>query len=431
MKLPALERLLFVTGFVLTAGICLGFLFGYRYSFDLHRVEQRGVLALSGVMDDVHVKIDTEEKIVSLPYVDANVSLGRHHVKVSKPGYLAFEEDIDVNTEEAIIVPLELAPQLLTGQTKVFPTAKNHTARYFSGLGVVAYGSASGTLLLHAEEPKPTSIFLPSSLRQGRPPADMPMQRVNDTQLLVGTGSSMMLYDETKQTWRGIRPAAKEQVVVDQGTLLAYAPEAGTVRYINAETGKIDATPFLEGIKEVTPSRITDVHTGERALLYHMTEGRTVRLQPRWFSFPAVEALSGDDLLRVNNTALHLTSTGALLLQDRTKILEGIEQVFIQKDTVIALNKEHSAFQIRDDGSSEFLTRFSSHIIALQPEPHDLYAFVQTTNALYFCERKTLNRCTELMAAPQSMAWGVDPHTKYIWYSEGKTVTLVPFFQEL
>lgn len=431
MKLPALERLLFVTGFMLTAGICLGFLFGYRYSFDLHRVEQRGVLALSGVMDDVHVRIDAEEKIVSLPYVDANVTLGRHHVKVSKPGYLAFEEDIDVNTEEAVIVPLELAPQLLTGQTKVFPVTKNHTARYFGGLGVVAYGSASGTLLLHAEEPKPTSLFLPSSLRQGRPPADMVMQRVNDTQLLVGTGSTMMLYDETKQTWRGIRPTAKEQVLVDQGTLLAYASEAGTVRYINAETGKIDAKPFLEGVKEIKPSRIMDVHTGERAFLYQMSEGRVVRLQPRWFSFPTVEALNGDDLLRVNNTALRLTSTGALLQQDGTKVLEGVQQVFVQKDTVIALNEEHSAFQIHEDGSSNFLTRFSSPIIALQPEPHDLYTFVQTTNALYFCERKTLSRCSELMAAPQSTAWGVDPHAKYIWSSQDKTVTLVPFFQEL
>lgn len=429
MKLSALERILFVTGFVLTAGICLGFLFGYRYSFDLQRVEQRGVVVLSGSMDQVTVKFLDQEKVVSLPYVDTSVPFGKHHMEVSKIGHVPVALDVDVRKDEAAIVPLELAPQLLTGQQRTFDTTTR--AQYFRGMGVVQHKSASGVLLTHAEHENPVSIYLPASLRRGSM-KDIAVTHVSDTQLLLSFERIFVLYDETQTGWTQIRLGDKEVIKIDQGMLLAYTPTEGSLRYINSETGRVEPKPFLEDIQEIQQSRVTDVATGTAYNLYITKDNSVLRLRPRWFTIPAVETLGRTDSVHLKNLTLVLTREGALVRKG-VEVLTGIQKVFDATDVVLATTNDHAVYSLAEDGTPKFLTRFSSAILHITPQKKGQYVYVQTRNALYFCERRTLSRCTELATSmEESDQRGVDAEGNYLWYTDkDKRLHLVPFFQEL
>ena len=428
MKINALERILFVAGFVLAAGICLGFLFGYRYSFDQHRVEQRGVLVLSGAMDDLTLTMQDVTKRISLPYVDANIPLGRHHVSVNKTGYIPFEADIDVNTEEAVIVPLELAPQLLTGQRQTFTKDTKTDVNYFPGLGVVLHKTASGTLMTHAEKQVPTTVFLPAALRSGGK-EPLTLERVSDTQLLVSRKGICMLYNDAQATWKPINFSNKEEILIDQGMVLAYAKTAGTVRYINPETGEPDARPFLDHIANVAPGLVTFVQLGEGYMLYRTDEGNYFRLQPRWFSFPAVEPLGNTDMLHIKNSNFLISGSGSIMNSQKVPLMDGVQRIFVQNDVTFVLSEDNGIYSIEEKETPKFLTRFSSSVLSIQPEQHNIYSFVQTAQALYFCERKTLSRCTELASGIEnSLQRGIDKNGRYLWYSDGTSLHIVPFF---
>lgn len=429
MRISALERVFFIAAFVLVAGVCLGFLFGYRYSFDQQRLEKRGVVVFSGAMDHLQMYFREERRVVSLPYVDTNVPPGTHHVMLVKTGYTPFETDIFVDTQEATIIPVELAPQLLTGQKKDFPQHEGTDAQYMSGLGVILHDSTSGTIMTHAENTASKAVYLPSMLRTAAR-EELHLTRVSDTALLVSNGKDTELFDDTHRMWHQVQLAAGEEPIADQGMLLAYAQKAGTIRYINQETGKPEEKPFLEGVTSVQKSHIVDTQFGDAPMIYSDTLGHKARLQPRWFASPSVESLDDADTLQVQSATFKLYDNGDLVNEKGEHVLKDVRQSFTQKDSVLFVTGDHAVYSI-EEGKPVFHTRFSTDIVSIQPQKNNVYSFVQTQQALYFCERKTLTRCALLATGNSSdVERGVDKLGQFLWYvTPVGTLSLVPFFQ--
>lgn len=430
MKISSLERIIFVTVFVLTAGICLGFLFGYRYSFDQQRLEQRGVLVLGGSMEQMYVDLPTGPRTVSLPYVNTSIPLGTHRILAQKRGYVTMEADVTVGTDEAAVLALDLAPQLLTGQQRVFETSNEEKPYYFPSFGVTSFQTASGSLLLHAEKSTSLPIYLPSVLRQ-QDTTNAQLQQISSTEILVTTENAAALYNTQDRQWMQLRRQPDEEFVVDQGMVLLYDKAAGTLRYVSVENGQPEKEPFLENITAIHPGSVTSVGQDVMYMLYENAQGVTFKLVPRWFDTPLVEQLPTYDSFRFGNISFVLTKQGSLEYAGTT-ILQDVQKIFHDTNAYFVVTGDHAMYLLKKDGTLSFLNRFSSPILAFASQEKSLFTYVQTEKALYYCERSTMQRCQQLAVSTTPRAErGVNIRDGYLWFiDDQETLHLVPFFRE-
>ncbi|MFN7160173.1 MAG: hypothetical protein ACK4NC_01015 [Candidatus Gracilibacteria bacterium] len=403
--LVLLRKLWFVSVFLILASLSLGALFGYRFSLQEKTIQQRGVLFIEGEESDVAMILDDKTSLVTLPYLDSNIDIGEHTVKLLKAGFHPITVQFPSSKEKAVHLKVEFTPVESRITSTSFTSSKDlkhffvndHIfLEYYTDTRVLSFFEKAPSLKLH----KPEKVFTLDFLAENE--IVEKFNSFKDTKVLLKTNLHWRICTLDTMSCTLIDTDVQDNVFTEQKSLLVFKKDKRELWSIQEQNGEL-SSPLSKNIKEITASTLLQKSSlSNYGYIFTSAAGSGNILKQDFFGNLRLSELTTGTLpikaLQFkSDDSLLLTSTGALISEKTKSVIESEVQAIYPQPKGTFIIKSLGDILLSSSTAKEFLTRFSSQPKAIFTVENALYGFVVFDNEILHCEQFHLQYCTHLL----------------------------------
>ncbi len=401
MRKRHLPKIAFTICFLLTAGLSVGFILGYRININDRVIEKRSVLALQG-SGVIELTIDDQlPKKVQLPYVNTNLTLGTHDITLRIPRHHDAEFTILAKEDQATIVPAILAPNLSilpnvrfvsTVTERLFPLDTLLFVFNTDKKSLEMYDDIEHYLI---KSPSITSIIgiFPNEIAH----------ITTDQFLIKSTVGSYLFSSKTGDLRTLPDMLGRRRYFTCLGSLCSWVDN--TLYHHNLVTLKADVLA-LDVVSYFTADD-QELHTissdGKKAILTMGLLG-------------AVDKVDIAQTIQQKYSNLLRTSSGLVLSED-TAIAKDIQHIYTQSSFIYMANSIGQLFSFEQEELVPLL-QLSEPVIALKILTQGR-VLLQTQHTLYLCHESDFDYCHLMYTSLGDIQHiGIDPDNSFLTIEE-------------
>lgn len=402
-----LKKFWFTFLFVFLAAISIGVLFGYRFSLKDSKLEQRGVLFLDGEEKNITLQLDDQIHQITLPYLDTNITSGKHRITLEKKGYQPYVESIDILLEKATHLKIDFAPlatslvkQSYTDSDKIihFFLNNKYFVEYYKETNVISFFQEPRSIQLHKPDKVQTIKFLE------------PNEEIiafesfkNEQYLLHSTAHWRLCTMSTLSSCTIIEGSSKDTLISEQEVLLRI-PDGESKMYIVDENSGQSSKILIEN----TPTKTTRINKESMTSEFNYVIGHTTSsgslLKKNIFAYTSLLEIAPlpESLQWFENDYYIRTATGGLFTaSEKKQVATNITGLYTNRDTLYVTTQKNTVESMGEGAKSmKELTEFkyAPEKIIFSAAKH--YAYVLFPNGISYCDAETFHYCFPLSELP-------------------------------